>query len=168
MGFVIISSLHIFAMISQFSGCWLDFVCLYTYEFWLSVCKIVRSSVILLLPLFIIYFDNGTIYNYDCGSVTVSLANKAHYKAKIQLKVALTIHYPFMVHGWLWLGLWCFNNISVISLRSVLLMEKTKVPGENHRPVTSHWQTLSHIVVSSTHRLSRIWAHNVSSGYMYL
>ena len=28
------------------------FVCLYTYEFWLSLCKIVRSSVILLLPLF--------------------------------------------------------------------------------------------------------------------
>jgi hypothetical protein len=23
------------------------------------------------------------------------------------------------------------------------------VPGENHRPVTSHWQTLSHNVVSS-------------------
>jgi hypothetical protein len=32
-----------------------DFVCLYTYEFWLSLCKIVRSSVILLLPLFISY-----------------------------------------------------------------------------------------------------------------
>ena len=30
-----------------------DFVCLYTYEFLLSLCKIVRSSVILLLPLFI-------------------------------------------------------------------------------------------------------------------
>jgi hypothetical protein len=30
------------------------FVCLYNYEFWLSLCKIVRSSVILLLPLFII------------------------------------------------------------------------------------------------------------------
>ena len=28
-----------------------DFVCLYTYEFWISLCKIVRSSVILLLPL---------------------------------------------------------------------------------------------------------------------
>jgi hypothetical protein len=28
-----------------------DFVCLYTYEFWLYLCKIVRSSVILLLPL---------------------------------------------------------------------------------------------------------------------
>ena len=29
-----------------------DFVCLYTYEFWLSLWKIVGSSVILLLPLF--------------------------------------------------------------------------------------------------------------------
>jgi hypothetical protein len=29
-----------------------DFVCLYTYEFWLSLCKIVRSLVFLLLPLF--------------------------------------------------------------------------------------------------------------------
>ena len=28
-----------------------DFVCLYTYEFWLSLCMIARSSVILLLPL---------------------------------------------------------------------------------------------------------------------
>ena len=28
-----------------------DFVCLYNYEFWLSLCKIVRSSVILSLPL---------------------------------------------------------------------------------------------------------------------
>jgi hypothetical protein len=34
-----------------------DFVCLYNYEFWLSLCKIVRSSVILLLPLF-----DGSIY----------------------------------------------------------------------------------------------------------
>jgi len=31
-----------------------------------------------------------------------------------------------------------FNNISVISWRSVLLVEETEVPGENHRPVPSH------------------------------
>ena len=31
-----------------------------------------------------------------------------------------------------------FNNISVISWRSVLLMEETGVPGGNHRPVASH------------------------------
>ena len=29
-----------------------------------------------------------------------------------------------------------FNNILVISLRSVLLVEETGVPGENHRSVT--------------------------------
>jgi len=37
-----------------------------------------------------------------------------------------------------------FNNISVISRQSVLLVEETGVPGENHRPVASPWQTLSH------------------------
>ena len=36
-----------------------------------------------------------------------------------------------------------FNNISVISWRYVLLVEETGLPGENHRPVASHWQTLN-------------------------
>jgi hypothetical protein len=31
-----------------------------------------------------------------------------------------------------------FNNISVILWWSVLLVEETSVPGENHRPVASH------------------------------
>ena len=31
-----------------------------------------------------------------------------------------------------------FNNISVISWRSVLLVKETGEPGENHQPVTSH------------------------------
>ena len=35
-----------------------DFVCLYTYEFWLSLCKIVRSSIILLLPFLTLYIVN--------------------------------------------------------------------------------------------------------------
>jgi hypothetical protein len=43
-----------------------------------------------------------------------------------------------------------FNNISIISWRSVLLVEETVVPRENNRPVTSHRQTLSRNVVSST------------------
>jgi hypothetical protein len=47
-----------------------------------------------------------------------------------------------------------FNNISVISWQSVLLVEETGVHRENHQPVTSHWQTLSHNVVSSTSHLS--------------
>jgi hypothetical protein len=43
-----------------------------------------------------------------------------------------------------------FNNISVILYWSVLLVEETRVLGESHWPVASHWQTLSHNVVSST------------------
>ena len=47
-----------------------DFVCLYNYEFWLSLCKIVRSSVILLLPLLVnlpinamsIYLEFPSVY----------------------------------------------------------------------------------------------------------
>ena len=31
-----------------------------------------------------------------------------------------------------------FNNISVISWRSVLLLAETGLPGENYRPVASH------------------------------
>jgi hypothetical protein len=50
------STRHFFrnACITVFTVFWLltDFVCLYNYEFWLSLCKIVRSSVILLLLLF--------------------------------------------------------------------------------------------------------------------
>jgi hypothetical protein len=40
------------------------------------------------------------------------------------------------------------NIVSVISWRSVLLVKETGVPGENRRPVASHWQ---HNVVSSSH-----------------
>jgi len=46
-----------------------------------------------------------------------------------------------------------FNNISVIAWRSVLLVEETGVPGENHRPVASHCQTLSHNGVSTIQKL---------------
>jgi hypothetical protein len=46
-----------------------------------------------------------------------------------------------------------FNNISIISWRSVLLVEKT---GENHQPVANHWLTLSLNVVSSRPRLCRM------------
>jgi len=37
-----------------------------------------------------------------------------------------------------------FNNISVISWWSVLLVEETRVPRENKRHAASHWQTLSY------------------------
>ena len=48
-----------------------------------------------------------------------------------------------------------FSDIPVISWRSVLLVWETEVSGENHRPVASHWQTVSHNVVSCTPRHER-------------
>ena len=39
--------------------------------------------------------------------------------------------------------------------RQFYLMEETGVPGENHRPVASLLQTLSHNVVSNTPRHER-------------
>jgi hypothetical protein len=68
-----------------------------------------------------------------------------------------------MIHGW-WVMVFnaTFNNISVISWRSVLLVEETGVPGKNHWPAVSHWQTLAHNVVSRTCRLCRIQTHTFS------
>ena len=37
-----------------------------------------------------------------------------------------------------------FNNASVISWRTILLVKETGASGENHWPAASHWQTLSH------------------------
>ena len=42
-----------------------------------------------------------------------------------------------------------FNDITVISWWSVLLVEEIGVSVENHRPVASHRQTLSHNVAMS-------------------
>jgi hypothetical protein len=36
-----------------------------------------------------------------------------------------------------------FSNISALSWRPVLVVEEVGVPGENHRPWASNWQTLS-------------------------
>jgi hypothetical protein len=51
------------------------------------------------------------------------------------------------------------NNILFIPRRPVLLMEETTVPEEIYRLAASHWQTLSHNIVSS----SGIQTHNFSS-----
>jgi hypothetical protein len=51
-----------------------------------------------------------------------------------------------MVRIWL---LTPFSTISVISWLPVLLVVETLVPGENHRPVASHCQTLSRNVSST-------------------
>ena len=61
-----------------------------------------------------------------------------------------------------------FSNISVISWGQVLLVEETGAPGENHWHVASHWQTLSHNVVSSTPRMSEFQTPNFSGDKHWL
>ena len=53
-------------------------------------------------------------------------------------KSMLRCHYT--LDGLIWFMVFnaTSNNISVKSWRSVLLVEEIGVPGENHRPVTSH------------------------------
>ena len=55
-----------------------------------------------------------------------------------------------------------FNNISITMRRSDLLVEEVRVPGENHRPLTSRWQSLSHNFVPSRPHLSKIQTLNFS------
>ena len=78
---------------------------------------------------------------------------------KKETKIIFKVFLSKLNMNWNHMYLWCllficlmvfnatFNNISVISWRSVLLVEETRGPRENHRPVPSHWQTLSHNVV---------------------
>ena len=61
-----------------------------------------------------------------------------------------------------------FNNNSVISWRSNLLVEETGVPGKKPPTSASHWQTLSPNVTSSTPRLNGIRTHNVCSDRHWL
>jgi hypothetical protein len=65
----------------------------------------------------------------------------------------------FLKHFFSILCLWRnakYSQTCIILWRSVLLVEDTRMTGENHLSVASHWKTLSHSVVSSTPRLSGI------------
>ena len=98
------------------------------------------------------------LFSLDCRK------SKIHTNGNT-LWVLDSISSQYMTHCWtecwyqkkplIWLAAFMvfkatFNNISVILWRSVLFMEETGVLRENHRPVASHWQTLSHNVVHLT------------------
>ena len=68
-----------------------------------------------------------------------------------------------------------FNNISVISWWSVLLVKETGISAENHWPVPSHWQ-IYHIMLYRVHlvweglELTSVWKfycrhHNLVNSY---
>ena len=53
-----------------------------------------------------------------------------------------------------------FNNISFISGQSVLLAEETGVPGENHKPVVSHFKGMILKTLCSTTSLVILQVEN--------
>jgi hypothetical protein len=67
-----------------------DFVCLYNYEFWLSLCKIVRSSVILLLPLFLMNYYSHKIWAFDSQINDFFVNVKNIFTSHIDNKIFLT------------------------------------------------------------------------------
>ena len=84
-----------------------DFVCLYNYEFWLSLCKIVRSSVNLLLPLFIYlnlhFFLIGTVLSTNKRFHTVAVnfigeGNKSTWRKPLTCRASLTLSHNASVH----------------------------------------------------------------------
>jgi hypothetical protein len=75
---------------------------------------------------------------------------RGHYLGQCFQWIILRPTRPWNLYLWFMVFNATFNNISVISWRSILLVEEIRVPGENHWPVASHWQTFSHNNVSST------------------
>jgi hypothetical protein len=64
---------------------------------------------------------------------------------KLDYNIHVLLIWSYMEGMWVMVFNAIFNNISVISWRSVLLVEETGVPGENHWPAASHWKTWNFI-----------------------
>jgi hypothetical protein len=54
-----------------------------------------------------------------------------------------------------------FNNISVISWGSIVLVEETGIQEENHRPVSNHGQILPHNVKLLNKTVILVWKHQM-------
>jgi hypothetical protein len=73
-----------------------------------------------------------------------------------------------------WFGLWYVKPLSTLRpLYNGVSFVGGGVPGEDHRPVASHWQTSSHNVVSSTPHYERgsnsqLWLHSPTTKRIYI
>ena len=75
-----------------------------------------------------IYLLLSNIYIMRCLKVNDRILDITPYRMVLDIRVCLMMFNA------------TFNNISVISWRSVLLVDEIRGPRENHWPVASHWQ----------------------------
>jgi len=80
---------------------------------------------------------------YLPNSVRVMVTGVYHHCQKLFSSIMST-RLIVVWFGWFMVFNATFNNMSVISWWSVSFVVETRVSGENHRPVTSHWK-LHHI-----------------------
>jgi hypothetical protein len=74
---------------------------------------------------------------YDCTPILIDELTITNQNRKEPNNHTLLLDDSFYNFILSW-ALCFFNNISVISWQSVLLVEETGVPGENYRPASSH------------------------------
>ena len=72
------------------------------------------------------------------GQPSYSVQIKVLSMCEKNYSVLIRVPFLFQYRFWFMVFNATFNNISVISWGSILLMEETGIPRENHRPVTSH------------------------------
>jgi len=78
--------------------------------------------------------------NIDLIKSCLTYSSDNHIFQLDQLGMGLAIGPLMNLLVWFMVFNATFNIISVMSWSSFLLVEETGVPGENHRPVASHWQ----------------------------
>ena len=113
---------------------------------------LLMSKIILLIGFCItcdFSWEGKTFKNHQCdlfSKCQISLCDKVRYW-KSNVYISILVY-------WL-IDLWCLTLLSTIfrlyrGSQFYWWREKKRVPRENHRPVTTHRQTLSHNVVSNT------------------
>jgi len=120
-----------------------------SFFFWPFYCPSFFKLPLPIIPLVSLNFSQmrTTLYYYLVWGRIFFTQNTNHWLVHISGRTSGVVGLGLV-------GLWFrpLNNISVISWQSVLLVEESGIPGESNRPAASHWQTLSHNVVSSIPR----------------